>query len=244
MPLQDDAPPLDAQARYWDEWNARAREARITPVNERQGALLEAAVGALGRSDLEIVDVGCGTGWACERLARFGRVLGTDMTPQVLERARARLPHVEFVCGDFMQLELPRAHFDVAVSLEVLSHVVDQAAFVARLADLLKPGGLLVLATQNRPVMQRWSAVAPPSPAQVRHWVDARELRTLLAARFDAIRVVSVCPAGDRGLLRVVNSPRVDAIARRLGFGRALNSLKERVMLGQSLIAFGRRRPG
>jgi 2-polyprenyl-3-methyl-5-hydroxy-6-metoxy-1,4-benzoquinol methylase len=237
-----DPPPLDAQADYWDRWNAHARETRLTPSSLRQAAVVEAAAAALGRRDLRTIDVGCGTGWMCERLAAYGRVTGTDMTETVLERARHRVPGVEFVCGDFFALPFPKRSYDLAVALEVLSHVADQSAFVARLAALLKPGGTLVLATQNRPVFERWEAVAPPNPAQIRHWVDHRELRALLAPHFAGVRVTSVCPAGSRGFLRLVNSVKLNRLAGAVVGGARLERFKERLLLGQTLIAIARAR--
>lgn len=36
-------------------------------------------------------------------LAKFGRVTGTDLSDKVLARAQARMPHVKFVSGDFME---------------------------------------------------------------------------------------------------------------------------------------------
>ena len=160
----------------------------------------------------------------------------------MIERARERLPQVHFVCGDFFQLDLPLAGYDVVVSLEVLAHVADQTAFVARLASVLKPGGLLLLSTQNRPVFERWDAVAPPDPAQIRQWVDRRELLQLLGSAFESIQVVSLVPAGNRGLLRLVNSEKLNrALAILVGAPR-VERWKESLMLGQTLLASACRR--
>ena len=70
-----------------------------------------------------------------------------------------------FVTGDFGALEFG-GQFDVIIALEVLSHVVDQAAFVAKAARLLKPGGQLMLTTQNRPVLERYNRQPPVDPGQ------------------------------------------------------------------------------
>lgn len=228
-------PTVEDQANYWDQWNAKSRELNIFGSSARQGELVEKEVAALGRGDLRILDVGCGTGWTCERLVRFGKVAGTDMAPSVLERARSRAPEVSFVCGDFFEIDFPHNTFDVVVSLEVLSHVADQLAFMGRLSSLLKPGGLLLLSTQNRPVFERWDAIPPPNPAQIRHWVDHRELRELLEPKFERINIRSLVPAGNRGLLRLANSVKLNlAIAAFFGAGRVTRA-KEALMLGQTL---------
>jgi 2-polyprenyl-3-methyl-5-hydroxy-6-metoxy-1,4-benzoquinol methylase len=229
--------PIEEQSRSWDDWNASARENKLSPSAERHAAAVEASVAALGRTDLNIIDIGCGTGWMCERLSKYGRVTGVDLSDHVLERARARLPHVRFLSGDLFQIELPSGSFDVVVTLEVLSHVRDQREFVGRLADLLKPAGLLIVATQNRPVFERWSAVGGPNPGQIRHWVDFRGLRALLAPRFEQVAISSMFPVGDQGYLRVVNSYRLNALLGMVVPRRWIEAAKEKAMLGHTLLA-------
>ena len=134
--------------------------------------------GELNRRDLDIIEVGCGTGWFCPLLAKFGRVIGTDLSDEVLARAQQRWPGVGFMAGDFASLPLKDATFDVVVSLEVLSHVADQPSFIARIAQILRPGGLLLLATQNRAVLSEHCLIPPPAPGQLRNWVDHQQLRS------------------------------------------------------------------
>lgn len=228
-------PTVEDQANYWDQWNASSRELKVFGCSARQGELVEKEVAALGRDDLRILDVGCGSGWTCEKLVRYGKVTGTDMTPLVLERARARVPEVNFVCGNFFEIDFPHNAFDVVVCLEVLSHVADQPAFLGRLASLMKPGGLLLLATQNRPVFERWDAIPPPNPAQIRRWVDHRELRQLLEPKFERINVRSLVPAGNRGMLRLANSVKLNLVLQHLFDASAVIRWKENLMLGQTL---------
>ena len=236
-------PSIAEQARYWDEWNAAAREDRaLNAASLRQAHAVEGLVAELGRSDLSIIDVGCGTGWLCERLSRHGTVTGTDMVETVLDRARQRWPRVRFICGNIFDLDLPPASFDVVVSLEVLSHVDDQPAFMSRLASLLKPGGRLVLATQNRPIYERWRAVAEAHPAQVRRWVNAKELRALMSPHFRDVRVTSLCPVGDQGFLRIVNSPKLNDALGVAVPKATLERMKERLLLGNTLLSWGTKR--
>ncbi len=233
--------PLQEQSRSWDEWNAKGREHKLGPISLRQADEVERYLSRLGRTDLELIDVGCGTGWLCERLRKYGRVTGTDFAQDVLERARQRAPEIAYMAGDFFALDLPKSGFDVVVSLEVLAHVADQPAFIGRLADLLKPGGHLILATQNRPVLERWSEIGPRMPGTLRHWVDAQQLRALLSAHFENVRVMSVFPVGDRGALRWVNSGRLNRLLGTVVSPSVLERAKERFMLGHTLMAFGTR---
>jgi SAM-dependent methyltransferase len=92
-----------------------------------------------------------------------------------------------------MSLDLGAGAYDVVISLEVLSHVADQPAFIGKLASLLREGGLLMLATQNRPALEPLN-LAPPKPGQLRRWVDRQELSALLAPEFELQELFSVTP--------------------------------------------------
>lgn len=232
--------PLDDQARAWSAWNAASRENRqLNVASSRQGALVEDWVRALGRKDLRILDAGCGVGWMSQRLAQFGHVTGVDFAADVVERAKVRVPGAEFLAGDLMSVPLV-GKFDVIVMLEVLSHVADQPSLIERLASLLTPGGHLMIATQNRPVLERCSFVGPRIPGTIRQWVSAKELRALLEPRFSLETLTSVEPLGDRGLLRVLNSPKLCRVVDAV-FGRdRYREFKERRLLGYSLVARAR----
>lgn len=236
-------PPLARQRAFWNAWNASARESGVPEVSARQAREVEGWLERIGRRDLAILEAGCGAGWLCPRLARYGAVTGTDLSDEVLARARARHPGVAFVAGDFMEIPFPREGYDVVVTLEVLSHVADQAAFLARIADLLKPGGRLMLATQNRPVLERFNRLPPPAAGQIRRWVDARELAALLAPRFEIVALFSATPRADHGLMRLVHSATLNRPIRAL-FGDSLDRLKERMGLGWTLMALARKRDG
>jgi 2-polyprenyl-3-methyl-5-hydroxy-6-metoxy-1,4-benzoquinol methylase len=206
--------------------------------------MIEVWISALGRRDLTIFDVGCGSGWLCERLLAYGQVTGIDLAGEVIERARLRVPDATFIAGDFMGLALPSGKADVIVTLEVLSHVADQPAFLAKLARMLKPGGLLMIATQNRFVLERSADVAPRAPGQIRRWVNQRELRRLLEPKFEIVELTSVFPNwGHSGILRIVNSPKLSAIAGRLVPLARIDRLKERYFFGHTLMALARRKP-
>lgn len=238
-------PAIEIQQAFWNQWNATARENEVGDVSLEQAAVIVAWLERMGRRDLDIIDVGCGAGWLCARLTPFGHVTGTDLSDEVLSRAARRTPAARFVAGDFMTLDLGRACFDVAVSLEVLSHVADQPAFIARIAGLLRPGGHLMLATQNKFALMR-NSVSPPAAGQLRRWVDRTELARLLAPHLDVVELFSITPRFNRGLLRIVNSGRLSRIAASTGLAGAMRSfhrLEERLWLGWTLMALARKRP-
>lgn len=231
---------VDDQRRFWNTWNAATRELVVDDVAARQGEIVSLWLAEQGRHDLEIIEVGCGAGWLSPQLLRFGRVTATDLADALIERARRRTPEVQFVAGDFRELEFGDERFDVVVSLEVLAHVEDQPAFVTKLRRLLKPGGHLLLSTQNRPVLERFNRIPPPGPGQLRRWVDQAELRDLLTPQFDVLRLTSVTPRADRGVMRVMASRKLQRAVRPLVGDRLERSL-EHLGLGWTLMAIARR---
>lgn len=234
--------PLEDQRQAWNRWNAEAREQSVGGVSGVQAETAEQWLTDLGRHDLNILDAGCGTGWFCQRLLQFGSVTGIDLADEVVQRASQRVPQAKFIAGDVFSTELPRGHFDVVTSFEVLSHVADQPAFFRQLASLLKPNGMLILATQNRPVLERWSVIGGPIPGQIRHWVDGKTLRSLVQQDFVVDELTSICPVGDQGYLRFTNSRAFDWPAALLLGRQGRARLKAKLLLGHTLMVRARAR--
>lgn len=222
----------ESQRRFWNEWN-RGREKTLGDVSQDQQAQLDAWLKE--RSGLRILDVGCGAGWTVRSLLRYGSVVGTDLADDVVQRAQERIPDAKFVAGDFMKLDL--GTHDVVVCLEVLSHVADQPAFVAKLASHLVPGGELMLATQNAPILRRNSWIKPPGAGQIRKWVDRKELRALLAPHFQVLEATTLTPRGNEGFLRLVNSMKVEAL-----LPSAWKRVREKLGLGWTIMIRARKR--
>lgn len=105
--------------------------------------------------DARIVEVGCGTGQMSLYLARADRVvIGADLTRAslVLGAEAARrfgLDRVQFVETDLLRPGLKTGAFDVVLSSGVLHHTPDPPASFARLAQLARPGGTIVLGVYN-----------------------------------------------------------------------------------------------
>jgi SAM-dependent methyltransferase len=96
---------------------------------------------------MRVLDVGCGDGVLCAQLVQAGvrRVVGLDADAGVLERAKSRcsgLP-IEWVHGDVFDVCLAAAgEFDAVLSVATLHHM-DAARGLARLAQLVRPGGVV-----------------------------------------------------------------------------------------------------
>jgi SAM-dependent methyltransferase len=99
------------------------------------------------RSGMRVLDVGCGVGTWSVRLAELGcRVTGTDVSPVFIEMAQQH-PLVDYKVGAIEDVELPAEHFDLALSVTVLQHVVSDDSLkraLGRLWTALKPGGAVV----------------------------------------------------------------------------------------------------
>lgn len=242
-PSNEPLPAFEDQVRFWDEWNVERRE--NSELSHRVAAQVDKVltwVKSLGRTDMRLLDVGCGAGMFCSLLMPFGKVTGIDIADRVLERARGRLQNVRFITGDFLQADF-REEFDLILTVEVLSHVPDQSAFLRKCWEALKPGGHLIIGTQNKYVYERMAETAPPSPLQIRRWVDGRELRRLLEQDFSVEELTSVRPDGHRGMLRLVNSPKLNGILAQLFTQQRVDAFKERNLYGMTLMALARKTP-
>lgn len=235
--------PMSAQIEFWNRWNADHREEEIMQVSIDQRDVVLGWLDRLGRRDLKILEVGCGAGWLCNNLVSYGDVTGTDLSHEVLARAAVRTPKATFVAGDFMSLEFDPSGYDVVVCLEVLSHVADQRVFMLKISELLRPGGYLTLATQNRPQLER-NDIPRPMPGQIRQWVDRRQLARLLEGVFEVRSLFSVTPQCNRGVLRIINSARLERTLTAIGLrpvNRALKRAQQKAWLGWTLMCLAQK---
>ena len=105
--------------------------------------------------DAKILEMGCGTGQMSLYLARADRlVIGADLTRASLELAAAaakgfQLNRVLFVETDLHRPGLCAGSFDVIYSSGVLHHTPNPRAAFARIAQLVRPGGMIVLGVYN-----------------------------------------------------------------------------------------------
>ena len=94
---------------------------------------------------LRLLDAGCGTGYNLVALARFGRAIGLDLSPEAIRFCRAR--GVAALRGSVLRLPFRDACFDVVTSFDVLYHawVTDDRAAVAEMARVLRPDGFVLV---------------------------------------------------------------------------------------------------
>jgi ubiquinone/menaquinone biosynthesis C-methylase UbiE len=92
------------------------------------------------------LDAACGTGRHTAYLASLGHeVIGVDSSPEMLARAREKLPGVQFHEADLYDIPLADDSVDLVVCAIALSHVPDLARALGELVRVLKPSGHLVI---------------------------------------------------------------------------------------------------
>ena len=120
-----------------------------------------------------VLDLGSGAGMdaflAAREVGPAGRVIGVDMTPEMVERARenarrAGIANVEFRLGEIERLPVADASVDVIISNCVINLSPDKAAVFAEAIRVLKPGGRMVVSDL---------VLLQPLPDDVRHSVEA-----------------------------------------------------------------------
>jgi 2-polyprenyl-6-hydroxyphenyl methylase/3-demethylubiquinone-9 3-methyltransferase len=106
-------------------------------------------------SGLALLDIGCGGGLLSEPMARLGfTVLGADPSEKNVKTAEAHasgfgLP-LTYRATTAEALAKEGAFFDIVLNMEVVEHVADLGAFLRECARLLRPGGIMIVATLNR----------------------------------------------------------------------------------------------
>ncbi len=113
------------------------------------------SVDLLGRVPLEAaakcVDIGCGPGNSTELIARrypSARILGLDNSPDMLAKARQRLPDLQFEERDIASWH-PDERFDLIFANAVLQWLPDHARLLNRLISFLTEGGCLAVQMPN-----------------------------------------------------------------------------------------------
>lgn len=106
-------------------------------------------------SGLRFLDIGCGGGLLCEPMARLGAdVVGADASETNIEVAKIHAQQsglqIDYRATTSEALQEAGETFDVILNMEVVEHVADVDLFMKSCAAMVKPGGLMFVATINR----------------------------------------------------------------------------------------------
>jgi len=166
------------------------------------------------------IEFGCEQGYMSLLAAQKGfHVIANDLRPQAFTWEH---PNVEFMQGDFLELDLPSGHFDVAINCSSVEHVGvagrygievgeedGDIAVMQRLAEVLKPGGLLLMTAPCGvdTVMAPWCRVygaqrlpallAPFEVVKQSYWVKDRSNRWTVSTAEAALSFQPIYNASD-----------------------------------------------
>lgn len=199
-----DVARFSAQAETW--WDARGPFAPLHKFNPARLAFVRDRVAErFGRdtrqreafAGLSLLDVGCGGGLIAEPMRRLGfEVTAVDAASENIGTARAHAEmtglDIAYRAATVEQLEAEGAGpFDVVLTMEVIEHVADPEAFVRACSRLVKPGGIMIVATLNRTLkglllgkvaaeyVLRW---VPAGTHDWRQFLKPDEIRAMLSA--------------------------------------------------------------
>jgi 2-polyprenyl-3-methyl-5-hydroxy-6-metoxy-1,4-benzoquinol methylase len=119
------------------------------PLNERRHRTHAKLIDAVG-SDNRVLEVGCSSGYLSRPLAdRRNTVIGIELDAEAAHEAEAYCERVLVGDVESMDLQFEPGSFDVVLLGDVIEHLRDPVAALARLRPVLRAGGRLVLSTPN-----------------------------------------------------------------------------------------------
>jgi SAM-dependent methyltransferase len=141
----------------------------------------------------DVLDFGCGTGYGTARLAdRCAKITGIDISAEAVAHAGRKYRHNSLTFMAVAPVEerplpFPNERFDVVLSFQVIEHVRDVSAYLSEINRVLRPGGLLVVATPDRssrllPLQKPWNMW------HIREYSDTA-LRNLIGMRFSNVTI-------------------------------------------------------
>ena len=97
----------------------------------------------------KILDIGCGLGGLLNTIKsrnNGGHVLGLDVSPTAIRKAKEKYPNLDFLCQNILKQELHESNFDLIVLSEVLWYILeDLPLFISRVSNMMPIQGLLAI---------------------------------------------------------------------------------------------------
>lgn len=169
----------DSSTQYADDRNLRARQRLWEGQNPNFDLTAWVLDIAGAERDRRVLDVGCGNGAYLRALrARGVDAVGVDLSIGMLDAARGDQPLVN---ADAARLPVRDATIDVVLAPHMLYHVPDRPAAIRELRRVLRPGGVMVAATNGA---DHTRSVKELVEAVVRPTLPGWEMRTNFSSAF------------------------------------------------------------
>lgn len=182
----------------FDQYAPNFEAALVDDLGYRGPALLLAAVlgarAALGLPPAfaRVIDLGCGTGLAARAFAGIaGDIIGIDLSPRMIERARLTGLYAELDVAEIVQglARQPDAGADLILAADVMVYVHDMAPLLAEVARVLTPGGLFAFTLESH------AGEGVVLGEGLRYAYGADSVRALIAAAGLALERLEPAPA-------------------------------------------------
>jgi len=175
----------DGIEKYYDSlWNRNIyRYQRLTHEELARGYFIISEVRKMKPKSgkMHILDVGCGRGWLTNALAKYGEVLGVDLSIKAATRV---YPKLKFLKANFVTDQIDGI-YDVIVATEIIEHLSlkDQESFMKKCYELLVDGGHIILTTPNTATVSLNEANSEEWQPE-ENWITRQQLFTLMRPYF------------------------------------------------------------
>ena len=143
-----------------------------------------------GKSHRTLLDIGGSTGVVADAFARRFNLKGTVIDPAPLETAQAQALGLETIEGLVENVDLGARRFDVVILCQTVDHLLDTAGTLARVRQLLSPGGLLFvdIVDFRAAYLRNWSVEDAVKIDHPYYLTQATMAAYLLRAGFEVVR--------------------------------------------------------
>jgi ubiquinone/menaquinone biosynthesis C-methylase UbiE len=142
---------MEVSPKFWDKIADKYSKQPIADEASYQKKLEKSQ--SYFRSDMELLEFGCGTGGtAIIHAPHVKHIRGIDISPKMIEIAKARaeaagVENVDFEVQTIENLAAPDGSFDAILGLSIMHLVKDKDAVLKKVFRLLKPGGVFISST-------------------------------------------------------------------------------------------------
>lgn len=156
--------PQNTGERVIEEHYMRSRESYL--IYLMHVATYDYALAYVAGKD--VLDLGCGTGYGTARVSRkCASICGVDISDEAIIYAAQKYHASNLIFRTIRKIEDERlpfadAAFDVILSFQVIEHITDTKIYLEEIRRLLRPGGIVILATPDRstrllPAQRPWN---------------------------------------------------------------------------------------